>query len=40
MKEISPDVDTKVDVTFEDGYVMQGVEVPITLNFFWPDFNL
>ena len=40
IKEITPGVDTRVNVSFEDGVVKEGVEVPITLNFFWPDFNL
>jgi hypothetical protein len=39
LKEVAPGVDTRVNVTFNDGYVKEGVEVPITLNFFWPDFN-
>jgi hypothetical protein len=39
IREISPDVNSKVNVTFSDGYVLEGLEVPITLNFFWPDVN-
>jgi len=39
VKEISPDVDSRVDVEFADGFVREGLEVPLTVNFFWPDFN-
>jgi hypothetical protein len=39
LRSLSPDIDSKVTVTFSDGHVLEGVEVPITLNFFWPDLN-
>jgi hypothetical protein len=34
--EISPDIDTVITIN-KDGYVQEGVVIPINLNFFWPD---
>ena len=36
---ISPDVEMTTSIQTQDG-VEEGVEVPVTLNFFWPDFDL
>lgn len=33
---ISPDIDTVITVE-KDGYVQEGVVIPIGINFFWPD---
>lgn len=37
--EISPDINMITSVETENG-IEEGVEVPVTLNFFWPDFDL
>jgi hypothetical protein len=34
---IMPDIDLDFDITFEDGATVEGVNIPITINFFWPD---
>lgn len=34
--DISPDIDTVITVD-KDGYVQEGVVIPININFFWPD---
>jgi hypothetical protein len=34
--EISPDIDTEITIE-KDGYVQEGVVIPININFFWPD---
>ena len=34
---IMPDIDLDFDITFEDGAVVEGINIPITINFFWPD---
>jgi hypothetical protein len=34
--EISPDIDTTVTID-KDGYVQEGVVIPVNVNFFWPD---
>jgi hypothetical protein len=34
--EISPDIDTVITID-KDGYVQEGVVIPININFFWPD---
>jgi hypothetical protein len=34
--EISPDIETTVTLD-KDGYVQEGVTIPIGINFFWPD---
>jgi hypothetical protein len=34
--EISPDIDTTITVE-KDGYVQEGVYIPIGISFFWPD---
>ena len=35
--DITPDINLKYDVEFEDGYIQEDVDIPITVNFFWPD---
>ena len=37
INEITPGIDMKVDVEFYDGHVEEGIDLPIGLNFFWPD---
>jgi len=37
MGEITPDIDLKYSIEFEDGYIQDNVEIPITVSFFWPD---
>lgn len=37
MNEISPDIDFKVSFTKANGDVVEGVTLPIGINFFWPD---
>jgi hypothetical protein len=34
--DISPDIDTTITID-KDGYVQEGVIIPININFFWPD---
>jgi len=34
--EISPDIETTITLN-KDGYVQEGVTIPIGINFFWPD---
>lgn len=34
--DISPDIDTVITIE-KDGYVQEGVVIPIGINFFWPD---
>jgi len=34
--EISPDIDTVITIE-KDGYVQEGVVIPINITFFWPD---
>jgi len=34
--EVVPDIDLKTTIEYE-GYAEEGVEVPIGVNFFWPD---
>ena len=34
---VSPDVDLNVDITLDDGEVIEDVTLPIDINFFWPD---
>jgi hypothetical protein len=34
--EISPDIETTITLN-KDGYVQEGVNIPIGINFFWPD---
>jgi hypothetical protein len=38
--KITPDVDMKVDVVKANGDVLEGVDLPIGVNFFWPDAGL
>lgn len=37
--DISPDIDTTITIE-KDGYVQEGVVIPIGINFFWPDFQV
>jgi hypothetical protein len=34
--EVSPDIETTITIE-KDGYVQEGVTIPIGINFFWPD---
>ena len=40
INEIQPGIDMKTEVEFKDGYVEEDVNLPIGLNFFWPDAEL
>jgi hypothetical protein len=40
INEVQPGINTSVKVEFKDGYVEEGVDLPINLNFFWPDVEL
>lgn len=37
IKEISPDTELKVDLTYSDGYIEYSVPFPLGVDFFWPD---
>jgi len=37
---VSPDVDLNVNLTFNDGEIIENVSLPIGVNFFWPDVEL
>ena len=37
IQRISPDIDLKYDIEFENGHIQENVTIPITVNFFWPD---
>ena len=37
INDIQPGIDMEVNVEFKDGYIESGVNLPINLNFFWPD---
>ena len=37
LETVSPDIDLTFDITFNDGTVIEDVNVPIGVNFFWPD---
>jgi len=37
LDSVSPDIDLTFDLTFSDGTVVEDVNVPIGVNFFWPD---
>lgn len=37
ISKIMPDVDLKIDATKSNGDVVEGVDLPIGVNFFWPD---
>tara|TARA_R110002033_G_scaffold82584_1_gene133439 strand:- start:126 stop:887 length:762 start_codon:yes stop_codon:yes gene_type:complete len=37
IKEISPDTELKVDLTYSDGYIEYNVPFPLGVDFFWPD---
>ena len=34
---ITPDIDLTFDITFSDGAVIEDLQVPIGVGFFWPD---
>jgi hypothetical protein len=36
-KEIMPDIDLRFDLQFSDGTIAENIELPISVNFFWPD---
>tara|TARA_R100001015_G_C4579067_1_gene135874 strand:- start:18 stop:770 length:753 start_codon:yes stop_codon:yes gene_type:complete len=40
INHVSPDVDLNVDLTLNDGEVIEDVSLPIGVNFFWPDVEL
>jgi hypothetical protein len=40
IKEISPDVDLTFNFEGEDGTVVSDVQIPIGVNFFWPDLQV
>ena len=37
IKEISPDTELKVDLSYSDGYIEYNVPFPLGVDFFWPD---
>ena len=37
INKVSPDVDLKISFTKANGDVVEGVDLPIGINFFWPD---
>jgi hypothetical protein len=37
INKVSPDIDLKVNFTKANGDVVEGVDLPISVNFFWPD---
>lgn len=37
INKIMPDLDMKTDITTASGDVVEGVDLPIGINFFWPD---
>tara|TARA_Y100000592_G_scaffold100294_1_gene179597 strand:- start:1319 stop:2083 length:765 start_codon:yes stop_codon:yes gene_type:complete len=40
INKVQPGINTSVKVKFKDGYVEDDVDLPINLNFFWPDVEL
>ena len=40
IKEISPDTELKVDLTYSDGYIEYNVPFPLGVDFFWPDVGI
>ena len=40
INEIQPGLDMKTEIEFKDGYIESNVNLPIGLNFFWPDAEL
>ena len=40
INEIQPGINMDVDVEFKDGHVESNVNLPINLNFFWPDVGI
>ena len=37
INKVMPDVNMKIDITRANGDVVEGVDLPIGINFFWPD---
>jgi hypothetical protein len=37
INKVMPDVNMKIDITRSNGDVVEGVDLPIGVNFFWPD---
>jgi hypothetical protein len=37
INQIAPDINMKISVTRANGDVVEGVNLPIGVNFFWPD---
>tara|TARA_Y100000592_G_scaffold47323_1_gene75203 strand:- start:8892 stop:9656 length:765 start_codon:yes stop_codon:yes gene_type:complete len=37
ISDVQPGIDMNVNIEFKDGYIETDVELPINLNFFWPD---
>jgi len=37
---VSPDVEMKFDFTLNNGEVVEGLTLPMTVDFFWPDFRV
>jgi hypothetical protein len=40
INEMQPGINMDVNVEFKDGYIEENVNLPISLNFFWPDAEL
>lgn len=40
MVSVSPDIDMKVDFTKSNGEVVEGLNLPMTVDFFWPNIGL
>ena len=40
LDQIQPGINSKVNVEFKDGYIQSDVDLPINVNFFWPDADL
>ena len=40
IKDISPDVDLTFNFEGEDGTIVNNVQIPIGVSFFWPDLQL
>ena len=37
LDNIQPGINSQVNAEFKDGYILSDIELPINLNFFWPD---
>ena len=40
MVSVSPDIDMKIDFTKSNGEVVEGLNLPMTVDFFWPNIGL